>query len=232
MKNQAPRMGRSYRPWLAATAALMVSCNGFAATDSWACGGLSNHYGPFDYRTDRGETLDVVNRAHFTTKIEALVRGHTTSIGGDLSYTLRAFPNHHRALLTMMRYGQKLKTRQPKDAEFSVECYFQRALRFRPDDAVARMMYANFLTLNARGADARVQLEQVTHLAGDNAFTHYNLGLAYLDLMDYEKALQQAHKAIALGLGQSALRDRLVAAGKWREPEALVTPLPLIPTSE
>lgn len=39
------------------------------------CGALRNHYGPYDYRVSRGETLDIVERAHFTPRVEALLRG-------------------------------------------------------------------------------------------------------------------------------------------------------------
>lgn len=197
---------------------IAASLGAHAQGDPAACGELRNHYGPFDYRTDRGEKLDIVDRAHFTPQIEALIRGNTGSIGGDLSYTLAAFPNHHRALLTVMRYGQKLKTPHPKDVKYSVDCYFQRAVRFKPDDTVARMLYANFLTTDARNPEAIHQLDQVERFAGDNAFTHYNMGLVYFELKEYDKALTKAHKAIALGFGQTALRAKLENAGQWREP--------------
>jgi tetratricopeptide (TPR) repeat protein len=54
--------------------------------------------------------------------------------------------------------------------------------------------------------------------AGDNAFTHFNAGLLYLELNEFEKALQQAHRANELGMVNPALRERLQAAGKWQEP--------------
>lgn len=229
MTHKHPFIELPFKSLLLVLLGLTISLNTWAQDGFSACGSLRNHYGPFDYRTDRGEKLDVVNRAHFTPQIEALIRGHTDSIGGDLSYTLRTFPNHHRALLTMMRYGQKLKTPQPKDMEFSVDCYFQRALRFRPDDTVARMMYANFLTANDRSAEALQHLAQVGNLAGDNPFTHYNMGLSYLDLKEYEKALAQAHIAMALGFERTELREKLIAAGQWREPAATVIPSPKNP---
>lgn len=62
------------------------------------CGALQNAFGPFDDRTARGYNLDVVGSYHFTPPVEALIRGASGTIGGDLDYTLRAFPNHHRAL--------------------------------------------------------------------------------------------------------------------------------------
>lgn len=214
----------------------------FCAAPAWAqpaglaCGSLSQGqggYGPYDYRTDKPR-LGIVEGAHFTPAVEALVRGNTAVLpGGDLDYTLRAIPNHHRALMAMVRYGEKMKSPQPQGARYSVECYFDRALRFRPDDTIVRMIYATFLSKSARAPEALRQLEQATASAGDNAFSHYNIGLVYYDLRQYEKALVQAHKAIALGFVQTALRDQLQSAGKWTEPpgEAAVAPAPA-PTSQ
>lgn len=219
MINQQPSKYRSLAQWLLVGYMLMASFGALAQGSVVACGELGNHYGPFDYRTVQGK-LGVVEKYHFTPEVEALIRGKSSRfIGKDLAYTLRAFPNHHRALMSMMRYGQKLRTPQPPDVQYSVECYFLRALRFRPDDTTVRLMYANFLSSNARASEAMNELEQVAKVAGDNPFTHYNMGLVYFDIKEYDKALAQAHKAMALGFGQTALRDRLTAIGKWRAPE-------------
>jgi len=207
-----------------ASMTLAASFGTLAQSDSWACGELKSGYGPYDYRTDRNK-LGVVEEAHFTPAVEALIRGNTSiHIGQDLSYTLGTFPNHHRALMSMMRYGQKLKTPQPPYAQYSVECYFLRAIRFRPDDITVRLMYANFLSSNARAPEAMSELERIEKAAGDNPFTRYNMGLIYLDMQEYDKALIQAHKAMALGFPQTTLRDKLVAAGKWRPPEEPLPP--------
>ncbi|OGU00555.1 MAG: hypothetical protein A2X80_01745 [Geobacteraceae bacterium GWB2_52_12] len=80
------------------------------------------------------------------------------------------------------------------------------------------MLYATFLSKNARTPDAIRQLELATVAAADNGFSHYNIGLIYFDLKKYDKALLQAHKAISLGFPQSALRDQLQSVGKWAEP--------------
>ncbi len=226
MNNQRYSNCGRFAHWLLTLIALMASFSALAQSNALACGDLKNGYGPFDYRTDR-DKLGIVEQYHFTPEVEALIRGSSSiHIGKDLSYTLNAFPNHHKALMSMMRYGQKLKTPQPPDADYSVECYFLRAIRFRPDDTVARMMYATFLSTNARAPEAMQELEQVEKAAGDNPFTYYNMGLIYLDMKEYEKALAQAHKAMALGFGRTGLRDKLMALGKWRAPEESPNPAP------
>lgn len=193
------------------------------------CGSIENAFGPYDYRTERGANLKLVEGAHFTGVVENLIRGHSSgkSPAGDLDYTLRAYPNHHRALMSVMRYGEKHKSPHPLDLRYSVECYFERALRFRSDDALARMIYATFLSRNQRNPEATQQLEVATSLAKGNAFTHYNIGLIYLEMKAYDKALAQAHTAYELGFTQTALKDGLVAAGKWSEaPAAASEPKP------
>jgi tetratricopeptide (TPR) repeat protein len=192
-----------------------------AQSSASACGPLrgQGQYGPYDYRTDK-DKLEVVERYHFSAAVEALIRGSQNTLpGGDLDYTLRAFPNHHRALLAMVRYGEKMKSPHPSGADYPVECYFERAIRFQPDDITVRMIYATYLGKNSRQPEAIQHLEQATTMAKDSAFSHYNIGLIYFDLKEYDKALHQAHRSIALGFPRDELRAKLMSVGKWSEPK-------------
>ena len=78
------------------------------------CGQLGNAYGPFDYRTHKKE-LEIVEGEHFTPEVERLERGNRSGVnpGGDIDYTLRASPNHHRALKAMMDLSRKEKRDPP-----------------------------------------------------------------------------------------------------------------------
>lgn len=185
------------------------------------CGTLSSpgQYGPFDYRTDRPK-LPIVDNAHFTPEIESLIRGRTTSVGGEIDYTLRAFPNHHRALIAMMRLAERDKTPNPHGSNYSITCWFERAIQFRPDDVVVRMIYSSFLYKSGKQTEALYQLEVADHHAKDNGFTHYNIGLHYFDMKEFDKALAQAHRAAELGIELPALRERLQSVGKWSDTPA------------
>jgi hypothetical protein len=121
-----------------------------AEVNDFVCGSLENAYGPFDYRTDKKQ-LPVVDHFHFRPQVENLVKGTTGSVGADIDYTLRAFPNHHRALMAMVRLGDKARTDKPAGASHSVECYLQRAARFRADDGMVSMIYATYLAKKGRG---------------------------------------------------------------------------------
>jgi hypothetical protein len=209
------------RALFAFTAGMFV-CIGAANAQVTAadCGSLRSvgQYGPWDYRTDK-PMLVVVERVHFQPSVEALMRNPKTGPpGGDLDYTLRASPNHHRALMAIMRYGDQLKTEKTPAATYKLECYFERAIRFAADDAIVRMIYAIYLSNRSRAPEALFQLGEATKLATDNPFTNYNIGLVYFDMQQFDKALAHAHKAMALGLNQPALREQLKAAGKWVEP--------------
>jgi len=203
-------------------AALALSCASAAIAQpaASACGSLANAFGPYDYRVERGQQLHLVESAHFTPPVEALIGGNSGYLGGDLDYTLRAFPNHHRALVSMMRYGERTKSPQPPNVRYPIECYFVRAIRFQPDDSIVRMLYATFLQKQGREKEANAQLQQASVDAKDDAFTHYNIGLVYLDGKNYDEALRQAHRAYALGFPRMELKTRLQQAGHWREPPA------------
>jgi predicted Zn-dependent protease len=183
-----------------------------------ACGTLENHYGPFDYRTQR-DKLEIVERYHFTPSVESLRAGaSTTRLGGDISYLLATSPNHHRGLLAMMRLADREKSPHPKNMRYSVDCYFDRAIRFQRNDTTVRMLYAQYLQKQKRTPEALAQLQVASDIAKDNGFTNYNIGLVYFEMGQYDLALAQAHKAKALGFDQPELAQMLAAKNKWKEP--------------
>lgn len=199
-------------------AAALISSASWAPAAAASCGPLENQYGPFDYVTQKSR-LGVVEQHHFTPQVEALIKGATSvSASEDIDYTLRAFPNHHRALLSLVRLAEKKRSSQPVGLGYSVECYFERALRFRPKDSTVRMIYASYLFKDQRDAQANQQLELAAVAAGGNPFTHYNIGLLYLERQNYAQALIHAHKAYAQGFPQPMLREQLQLQGKWKEP--------------
>lgn len=183
------------------------------------CGDLRakpRQYGPYDYRK-HPEKAPVVEQAHFTPRVETLIGGQTSvRIGTDLDYTLRAFPNHPRALYAMSRYAQlHAGSSRAPGAMFPIECYFDRALRFAPDDAQVRALYADYLVKQKRNEDARKQLEAAEGLEL-NPQIEYNLALAWVALGENDKALVLARRAYAGGIQFPALREQLMRAGVWK----------------
>jgi Flp pilus assembly protein TadD len=191
------------------------------ATNAWSalyCGELKSGFGPFDYTNPehRGEQLYLVESAHFTPEVESLIKGNTAqSPAGDIDYTLRAFPNHHRALQSMMRLSQKEKKPMPGGAKFTVECYFDRALRFKPDDATVIMLHGVFLNSQGRLDEAIAEIERAVQLVPDDANTHYNLGLLYFDKKNFAKSKEHAKIAYDQGFPLPGLKNKLTKAGQW-----------------
>ncbi|UXH80153.1 hypothetical protein [Roseateles amylovorans] len=223
--------GRVLRALTLSIAGLAVAGAGVAQSN--ACGSLQNNYGPHDYRdwkdlpqidpvTNEMSPLQLVEGAHFIDSCEALVRCKRGAIGADLDYTLRAFPNHHRALVSMMNYGELTKRAKPPDARYTVDCYFQRALLWRPKDTIARLIYVTYLNNNKRQADAKRQLEEASRQVGDSAFTIYNVGMVALDLNEIDMAVDAARRSYGAGMRHPALKQRLQAINRW--PSDLVLP--------
>ncbi len=190
------------------------------------CGSPERHdggYGPYDYTdpSDFREKLTVVQNYHFSRRVENLFGGQQEANpdpGGDLSYVLMAFPNHHRALAAMMRLSMKVNKTKPAGSHYSIECWLDRAARWRPEDGVVRMLYGNYLSSPRikRFKEAIPQYELAEKLLKNNTNLYYNMGLLYFNLKDYAKARDYANKAYAGGFPLSGLKDMLVKAGKWQ----------------
>ena len=179
------------------------------------CGELTRVY---DY-TNSGERvfLGTVEQHHFTPDVESLRAGNTSTVGGDLSYTLLIFPNHHRALAAFSKLSLRDKTLKPAGAKYSVECFFERAIRFKPSDGVIRMIYGNYLLKAGQTDKATEQLKEAVNLQPENPNVNYNLGLLYVQKKDYEQAKIYAKKAYELGFPLPGLKNKLMEAGKWED---------------
>jgi len=172
----------------------------------------------YDYTNSENRGyLGTVEQHHFTPTVESLRGGSTGTIGGDLSYTLMMFPNHHRALAAFGKLSLRDKTLKPAGAKFSVECFFDRAIRFKPSDGIVRMVYGNYLQKAGQTDKAIEQLRIAVDLQPEDPTINYNLGLLYAQKKDYEQAKPYAKKAYELGFPLPGLRNKLIEAKKWED---------------
>lgn len=181
------------------------------------CVGSSGVYGPFDYTAKHKHTkeLFLVESAHFTTEVESLVRGNTTTLPyGDIAYTLRAWPNHHRALNAISRYNLRLK-RQKKTIKIPAECWFQRAISFSPSDATVYMLFGIYLHNSTRYKMAENNYNISLQFDPENIQTHYNFGLLLVDRRRYEEAKKHAQFVYANNYPLPGLKNKLADAGYW-----------------
>lgn len=204
-------------PLLCLSAAALLSP--LSALGDTSCGSLSNgDNGPYDYYSPPPNKLHIVESAHFTARVASLQGGSSVQggAGADISYTLQVFPNHPRALMSMANLEFKEKTPKPAGSRYSVPCWFDRALSFRPEDTQVHMIYGVYLLKKGKQSDAITHLEEAASKVTDNGNLHYNLGLAFFQLKNFEKSLEHAKKAQELGFDLPGLRNKLEKAGMWK----------------
>lgn len=194
------------------------------AAEVSGCPTLRHGYGPYDYRSATKEQRALVEGAHFFPNVENLRentphpnRGYIVVPGSEIDYTLRAFPNHHRALMAASKLALRDKTDRPNGLKTSIDCYFKSALEFRQDDSYVPMIYGIHLAKKGRTTEAIEYFDKAKLLGDDSANLHYNLGLAYFQVKRYDEALASAQKAYAAGFPLAGLRNMLERIGKWKE---------------
>jgi hypothetical protein len=190
-------------------------------------------FGPFDYADGaRHEERQLVDGFHFTAYMQELaVNGFTSLkptvkedvggidvvVGGNFDYALHAFPNHHRALYAMAVWQLRMRDKSPADLRRAMvglnikpaECYFQRAIMYKPDDGLVRQAFGAFLHKAGDLRRAEEQYQAALELTPDSAELHYNAGLLYVALGNYEKAAGHAARADELGYPLQGLQRRL-----------------------
>jgi tetratricopeptide (TPR) repeat protein len=199
---------------LLCTGLLLLGC---ASAHAELCGGPlenNNFQRPIDFRdrTKEAAALNIVERIHFTSDVEALVKGATAPLPMDIDYTLRQIPNHYRALSAMARWD--LQHPRRADAKYyTVECYFERAFAFHPDDPNPYFIYAVYLHRHKSYDAAVKEYTQAEMLGLNSPELYYNLGLLYLDMKDLRQAKEYADKAYGEGYPLPGLKNRLERAG-------------------
>ncbi len=179
--------------------------------DGIPCKGDPQAYGPYDYTngSHRGEPLSLVEQAHFTLAEDRLKprrSGGIPAMLGDINYTIRAFPNHHRALYAVVRYQL-----QPHkiSLENKVECYLQRAIGYKPQDGVLYMLtgiYNHRLERYDMALDNYLIAEKNLPESGELS---YNIGLVYEAMGQRDNARDYALKAKALEYPLTGLYRKL-----------------------
>ncbi|MGH8550450.1 MAG: tetratricopeptide repeat protein [Methylococcales bacterium] len=180
------------------------------------CRGKAQGFGPFNYlaRSQNSTELAMVEDHHFTRQVESLVQGQSGSIINDLDYTLVAWPNHHRALSSVIQYAI-LKKEPPLHSP--PECYLQRAINFIPTDVTPRLLYAIYLHKLGYKEKALQQYKEVEEISPKNPELHYNMGLLLISMKNYEEANIHAQKAYQAGYPLPGLKNQLTKLGYWRD---------------
>lgn len=192
------------------------------------CKGDSQGFGPYDFYevNDPGDPLYTEGRwwevrtVHYAPGMMHLSADPFGQIdymkaAAEFDYILRAYPNHPDALraLTELEFKKRRVDRGrsvPLSSRFPPpECYFQRAISFRPKAAYLYSYYGTYLHRLGRYDLALENYRYAVELNPDNAEAHYNLGLCYIELDELSKAREHADKAYELGFPLPGLRRKL-----------------------
>ena len=181
---------------------------------------FSTGYGPYDYTNPEHirEKLPVVERHHFSTNVELLISGDSShNPWDDLVFIVRAFPNHHRALSTMVRY--KIANKPLPDEAEKIECHFARAFEFMPDDARLHLIYTQYLHKSGEQESALALYKKHEKIKPESVERDYNLGLLYFEMKDYKNAKIYADKVYRRGYPFTELKEKLISVGHWTAKE-------------
>jgi len=185
------------------------------------CQGLGSGYGPYDYiNPAHKHKMPIVESYHFTREVENHTKGKSGSIAGDLDYTLRAIPNHHKALLSTIRYQLKLNNnllQKKKKLLTPIECYLQRGINFNPKDVGTLALYAYYLKKLKRYNKSEKIFQKALEIEPDNTKIQYTYSLLLIKLKLYEKALELAQKVYKKKGAPIALKKQLIKLDIWKE---------------
>ena len=87
------------------------------------------------------------------------------------------------------------------------------------DDGMAKLIYANQLNKIGKREEAIRQLELAQEAGVADPNLQYIMGLAYFEVGVFDKSVEFAHLAYKSGYTLPGLKNKLVAAGHWRDPE-------------
>jgi tetratricopeptide (TPR) repeat protein len=181
------------------------------------CKGLQVAFGPYDYlqRDKLQAELEVVEENHFTTEIEKLQEGQSTTPIGEIHYTLMVWPNHHRALQSALQFRLQNRGDWAINNASPAECVLQRAIKFSPNDPIPYMLHGLLMHRAKQYEKALTSYRAANRLRPNDIITQYNMGLTLVELKKYREAAQLAKKVYNVNFPLPGLKKKLIAAGHW-----------------
>lgn len=180
-----------------------------AQTRDYAVSTGQDYYAP---RTDKAllEALHNVELYHLGPGRTEVARKRYHAALAEFEFILRYFPNHPQAL-------SLLSDICPKAQEYckAAEDWLKKGIDRNPQIATTHLLYAIHLHRTKRPKEAVASYRRALELEPESVNVHYNLGLAYTELQQYDLANQHAQKSYQLGAFTPGLRNRLQKVGKW-----------------
>lgn len=173
-----------------------------------------------DYRThDRTAELRWaiadIKRNHLDPAMNNMRRGiYARGVIVDLAFMLNHWPNHYQALQALIKYDLG----GGKSYDFpSTECWLGRAREFSGDDPNLSLIEGYYYWKKGATGRALDSYQEALRLNPSSAEAHYNLGLLYFQMSQYEKSNEHAQAAYTDGYPLPGLREKLEKSGHWEE---------------
>jgi tetratricopeptide (TPR) repeat protein len=127
----------------------------------------------------------------------------------ELGFILKWIPNHPQALLLLSNLTTSL------DHAADAKPYFEKAIEFGPQYESSYTVYGIHLFKSGRFKDSIEKFNSALVINSESSEIHYNLGLAYFAIEDYEKAEIHAQHAYRLEYPLPGLKNKLKSIGRW-----------------
>jgi len=163
-----------------------------------------NYYDPAAAAIVRSVELNHLDRA-----ISEIQEKRWPSARADLEFILNYVANHPQALALLVEVCLKMN---------EADCpqpYFEKALRLFPETASTYSVYGAYLHRLGQVPKAIESYKRALFINPQSGQTHYNLGLAYFDTKEYDRANEEARRAYEMGIKLPGLRDKLIRAKQW-----------------
>jgi tetratricopeptide (TPR) repeat protein len=169
-----------------------------------------DYYAP---RTTRDEitTLTNVQLYHLGPGREAMKAARYPQALEQFEFILNYYPNHPVVLRLVSDMCMKARSRYCKIAED----WFEKGLARNPNAGTTHLLHGFHLHRTRQVKEAVKAYQRAVELQPNSRDAHYNLGLAYADLKEYELANRHAQRSYQLGANMPGLRNRLEKLGKW-----------------
>jgi tetratricopeptide (TPR) repeat protein len=200
----------------ASTAALLLVSGGAFAQGA----GGHDYYAP---RTDSAEVtrLKNVEGYHLVPGQTKTARREYYYAQQEFEFILHYYPNHPKALALLSELCQKSGD---KRCDAAADAWFDKAIKLNPEIGQTYLLYGMHLHRRRQLEEAVKAYRRAVELAPSSVSAHYNIGLAYVDLKQFDLANQHAQRSYQLGAYTPGLKNKLEKVGKWN-PNVVLPPI-------
>jgi tetratricopeptide (TPR) repeat protein len=183
----------------------------FLSITAFAQGGGYDYYAP---RTDNADIIRLKNVEGYHVapgRAQVAARNYYYA-QQEFEFILNYYPNHPQGLSLLSDLCEKYT--DPR-CSAAAEARFQAAIKRNPEIGQTYLLYGIHLHRKRQLEQAVKAYQRAVELAPGSVSAHYNLGLAYVDLKQYDLANQHAQASYRLGAYTPGLRNKLEKVGKW-----------------